>query len=147
MPGVDATVYAPSVDFRFMNDTDYHVLILTTYQADDYRLIIDFYSTDVGRKVELTDPVVYNLVSAPAPVYFNMPDKPADYLKQVDWAAPGCDTEFQRIITFTDGSVKEETYISHFKAWSAKYERGTQGAETDTEGQEESSNSEETNSE
>lgn len=131
-PGIDATVYAPSKDLRFLNDTDHHVLIQTTYDQASYRLVIDLYSTDVGKEVSITEPVVYNLTSALPPVYIDVPDQPTDYLKQVDWAAGGADAQFSRIVTLDGEVIIDETFTSHYKPWSAKYERGTMGLEEET---------------
>ncbi len=124
-PGMDATVYAPSKDLTFLNDTDYSILILTHYEQESYRLTIDLYGTSDGRTVAITEPKVYNVTKAPAPEYYDVPDKPVGYIKQIDWAAGGADTEFSRTVTYPDGTVKEETWTSHYKPWSAKYERGT----------------------
>jgi len=132
-PGIDATVYAPSKDLKFLNDTDNHILILTDYDRANYRLTIDLYSTPTGRTVTVSEPIVFNITAAPAPEYYDVPDQPVGYLKQIDWAAGGADTEFSRTILFPDGTESTESFTSHFKAWSAKYERGTLGAEVPAE--------------
>ncbi len=128
-PGIDATVYAPGKDLRFLNDTDNHILILTDYDRDNYRLTIDLYSTPTGRVSTISEPRVFNITAAPAAEYYDVPDQPVGYVKQIDWAAGGADTEFSRTILFPDGTTTSETFTSHYKAWSAKYERGTLGAE------------------
>jgi len=42
-PGVDATIYYPSVDFKFKNDTEHYILIQTTMKG--YDLKFDFFGT------------------------------------------------------------------------------------------------------
>jgi vancomycin resistance protein YoaR len=44
-PGVDATIYYPSVDFKFVNDTGHYILMQTTMKG--YSLKFDFYGTKI----------------------------------------------------------------------------------------------------
>lgn len=52
--GTDATIYVPKPDLRFINDTGKHIFINT--RIDGYKLIIEFYGTSDGRRVELDGP-------------------------------------------------------------------------------------------
>jgi vancomycin resistance protein YoaR len=55
--GTDATVYIPSPDLKFKNNTPSHVYIQTKIEGDT--LTFEYYGTDDGRKVETEDPVIY----------------------------------------------------------------------------------------
>ena len=55
-PGLDATVFYPSVDFQFKNDTKHHIL-LQAY-VSGISLTVDLYGTSDGRVTTLTTPVV-----------------------------------------------------------------------------------------
>ncbi|GBE16492.1 vancomycin B-type resistance protein VanW [bacterium BMS3Abin15] len=52
--GMDATVYIPRPDLRFINNTSGHVLIQTKVEGTE--LIFQFYGTDDGRRIEIIGP-------------------------------------------------------------------------------------------
>lgn len=54
--GMDATVYVPRPDLRFINNTPNYILIQTKIEGTV--LIFQFYGTSDGRKVEVTGPKV-----------------------------------------------------------------------------------------
>ena len=54
--GFDATVYIPSPDLRFINNTD-HYIMLDTF-VEGHELVFRFYGTKDGRKVQMKGPVV-----------------------------------------------------------------------------------------
>ena len=55
--GTDATIYPPSPDLKFVNNTPHYLLIQTRISGNN--LYFDFYGTSDGRKVETEGPVVY----------------------------------------------------------------------------------------
>ncbi|MBD3244521.1 MAG: hypothetical protein GF335_00835 [Candidatus Moranbacteria bacterium] len=55
--GTDATVYIPSPDLKFTNNTPSNVYLQTKIQGNE--LIFEYYGTDDGRRVETIGPVVY----------------------------------------------------------------------------------------
>ena len=54
--GMDATVYVPRPDLRFINNTPGYILIQTKIEGTE--LIFDFYGTDDGRKTEVIGPKI-----------------------------------------------------------------------------------------
>src|SRR3989339_520343 len=58
--GTDATIYDPWPDYRFINDTKNHILIQTRIEGDD--IYFDFWGTRDGRKIKITDPVIYSSI-------------------------------------------------------------------------------------
>lgn len=54
--GMDATVYVPRPDLRFINNTPSYILIEPRIEGN--QLIFDFYGTDDGRKVEVIGPKI-----------------------------------------------------------------------------------------
>lgn len=125
-PGFDATVYAGETDFRFINDTNHHLLVFA--QADPKKLYmrVEIYGTSDGRSSEIIDYKKWD-ASSPAPTqYIDEPSLPAGTIKQVDWAAGGIKTSFRRVVKDKDGQVlHDDTYKSNYQPWSAKYLRGT----------------------
>jgi len=56
--GFDATVYQPSPDLKFKNNTGNYILVQTKIQG--YNLIFEFYGKDDGRKVIVKGPYQYD---------------------------------------------------------------------------------------
>lgn len=123
-PGLDATVFYPSVDFQFKNDTEHHILI-QAYTAGT-TLYVDLYGTSDGREVSLTRPVVTNQTPPPPELRQDDPTSPKGTVKQVDWAAWGASVTFKRTITRNGGIIASETWRSNYKPWQAVYLVGTQ---------------------
>jgi vancomycin resistance protein YoaR len=121
-PGLDAAIWQPERDFRFQNDTPYHLLIeVDIYPADD-ALQFRLYSTPTGRTVEVETPRVSNLVP-PVPDRFEVNNdlRPGEIL-QVDYSAQGADVNVTRTITYPDGTVKKDNIFTHYLPWGAIYQ-------------------------
>lgn len=133
-PGLDAAVFTPLVDFKFINDTPYWLLMETYFNAGAGRLTWKFYSTSDGRQVQTLGPVVENEVPAPEPLYEENPELAPGEIKQVDFAAVGADVTVTRIIT-RDGvqiNVGERPLRTKYQPWRAIYQYGpgTEGIPT-----------------
>lgn len=50
LPGVDATIYDPAPDFKFKNDTDSHILIMTEMNEKTSELFFTIWGKNDGRK-------------------------------------------------------------------------------------------------
>lgn len=122
-PGLDATVWAPSVDLRFKNDTPAHVLI-QAYTAGN-TLYVDLYGTADGRVASLTKPIVTNQTPPPPDLRQDDPTLPRGTVKQVDWAAWGANVSFKRTVIRNGETIINETWRSNYKPWQAVYLVGT----------------------
>lgn len=123
--GLDATVYAPTVDFKFRNDTPYHLLIETETNLQTQALIFRFYSTKTGRTVEMEGPIEENVVPHGPPVYQDDPTLPKGTTKQVEWARDGVDVTLYRIIRQGDQVISRERFFSRYQPWPDVYLVGT----------------------
>jgi len=122
LAGLDATVFAPQVDFRFTNDSPYW-LLMETYPGTS-SLTWKFYSTSDGRTVEWDTSGLQNIVKPPDPLYEENPDLSKDEIKQVDWAVEGADVSINRQV-LRDGSViHEDVFNTHYLPWQAKFQYG-----------------------
>ena len=122
LAGLDATVFAPVVDFRFTNDTPYW-LLMETY-VSGATLTWKFYSTSDGRSVDWDTSGLQDVVEPPEPLYEENPDLPEGTIKQVDWAVDGADVTVTRTVT-RDGSVlHSDTFRTHYQPWQAIYQYG-----------------------
>jgi len=97
--GMDATVYSPLVDFKFVNDRPYPLLIETEIEEASHQLVFRFYSTDDGRRVEKEDPVISDETEPGPPIY------------QLDETlAPGTVTRWQSAVKGLTAMVERRVY-------------------------------------
>jgi vancomycin resistance protein YoaR len=132
LAGLDATVFAPVVDFTFTNDTPYWLLMETYVSASNGTLTWKFYSTSDGRSVEWQTSGPLNIVEPPEPLYEENPELSEGTIKQVDWAADGSDVRVTRTV-WRDGSViADDVFTTHYLPWQAKFQYGpgTEGIPT-----------------
>jgi vancomycin resistance protein YoaR len=121
-PGVDATVYAGEVDFRFINDTGHYLLLHTQTDSKNLEMSVELYGTSDGRTTQIVDHKVYDFRPAPPPLYQPDPSIPKGKIKQVDFAASGVKTSFKNVIKDKDGKlIREDTYFSNYQPWRAVY--------------------------
>ena len=124
LAGLDATVFVPLVDFKFVNDTPYWLLMETYVNPSTSSITWKFYSTSDGRSVEWETTGVQNTVDPPEPLYRENPDLANGEIKQVDWAAQGADVTVNRTV-MRDGQVYfSDVFQTHYAAWQAVYEYG-----------------------
>ncbi|HRN96001.1 MAG TPA: VanW family protein [Candidatus Levybacteria bacterium] len=124
-PGLDATIYVPTVDFKFKNDTKHHILIQSYVDPSTLTLTFTMYGTKDGREVSITTPVISSQSPPPAPVYQDDPTLPKDTIKQVEYAAPGAVVTFSRTV-MKDGQVHiSDNYTTRYRPWGAVYLKGT----------------------
>ena len=123
-PGLDATVYFPSVDFQFKNDTPSHILI----QAYTFgtTLYVDLYGTSDGRVSTISKSSVTDKTPPPPELRQDDPTLPRGEVKQVDWAAQGAKVSFTRTVIRGGEVIAKETWRSSYKPWQAVYLVGTQ---------------------
>ncbi len=123
--GMDATVFVPSVDFQFVNDTGHYILIQSFVDPTEQSLTFTIYGKGDGRKVEVSEPVITSTSPAPETLYEDDPNLPKGTEQQVDFAAPGATVVFSRKVT-KDGKLEiDEDFRSVYSPWRAVIKRGT----------------------
>ena len=122
-PGFDATVYSPTVDLKFKNDTSAHILIQAIADTANSGLVIELYGADDGRVAEIENYQIWDRVPAPPPLYQDDPTLAPGVIKQVDWAASGVKTKFDYVVT-KNGEEIRETFYTNYRPWQAVYLRG-----------------------
>jgi len=123
-PGIDATVYAPTADLKFLNDTPGHILIQTTVDTKNLAMHIDIFGTSDGRMTSISTPKVWGQSPPPEPLYEDDPTLPVGVVRQIDWAAWGAKTSFEYVVKREGEVIYEKTFYSNFKPWQAVYLRG-----------------------
>lgn len=121
--GLDATIYDPQPDFRFVNDTAGHMLIQG--YTDGASAYFVFYGTNDGRSVTMEKGAAYDYRSIGEP-QITYTDKLAPGERVLEsYAHTGFKIDWWRTITYADGTVSErENFHSNYEARPAKYLEG-----------------------
>lgn len=125
-PGMDATVFTPLVDLKFVNNTEHYLLIENYYDETSESLTFKFYSTRTGRTVEKEGPFFENVVPPKPDVWeYNEELEPGEII-QVDWAVEGADVTVYRRVYDADGNLMygNEAFVSNYIPWSNVYQYG-----------------------
>lgn len=117
--GTDATIYDPFPDFRFINDTPAHILIRTINDTKNSKLYFQFWGTSDERKIELSKPIIYNIVPPPPGKLIETLELKPGVKRCTESAHNGADASFIQTIESADGTVKEIKYNSHYKPWQS----------------------------
>jgi len=123
--GLDATVFNPTEDFKFTNDTPSYILIQSKTDTTNLTLTIEFYGATDGRKAEILNHVVSGAIPPPAPLYQDDPTLPLGVVKQVDFAAWGAKASFQYKVTKNGTTLIDQIFTSNYRPWQAVFLKGT----------------------
>ncbi len=126
-PGFDATVYAPTTDFKFKNDTPAYLLVQAKADNNAGSLIVELWGSGDGRIAKTTKPIVTDQVAPPPDAYQDDPSLPAGQIKQVDWKAWGAKVRFDYTVSRGGETIYSKTFVSNYKPWQAVFLRGTGG--------------------
>lgn len=124
IPGLDATVYSPTVDFKFRNDTDNYILIQTETDLSAGTVTFNFYGTSPNRTVIVSDPVEANHIPHGPAIYQEDPTLKPGEIQQVDWAKDGLDVTVYRTVLEGDTVIHQDTIFSRYRPWQAIYKVG-----------------------
>ncbi|MFA5270028.1 MAG: VanW family protein [Patescibacteria group bacterium] len=125
--GTDATIYPPSPDLRFINDSPGHI-VMQTY-IDGNNLHFDFYGTKMDRKVVIEGPKIFNITEPPEPVYIETSTIPEGETKQIDTAHRGANTVLYRRVYDAKGKeISHDEFKSYYVPWPAKFLVGVKAA-------------------
>jgi len=124
-PGFDATVFIPSPDLKFINDTGHYVLIQSLVDLDNRRLTYEIYGTSDGRQTVISNYRQWGYTPPPPTVWIDDPTLPVGKAVKSESAVPGLKTSFDWTVTASDGHIlHQKTFTSNFVPWAAVYRRG-----------------------
>ncbi len=123
--GFDATVFDPSPDLVFKNDTANYLLIWSSVDVPNTTLTFEFYGTSDGRTTKMVGPFVSGETPPPAPIYQEDPTLPKGTTQQIDWPAWGAAATLKREVYRNGEILHNDTFTSHYKPWQAVYLVGT----------------------
>jgi vancomycin resistance protein YoaR len=111
------------VDFRFLNNTPYYLLIETYNNPANSTLTWKFYSTSMNRRVVKEGPYIKSQTSPPPAIIRANPNLSPGQMIQVDYAVSGADVYVYRTVYEGDRIVIDhEEWHSHYVPWPNQYE-------------------------
>ena len=119
-PGMDATIFTPSVDFRFRNDTDGYLLMEPVVDAANGVLTVNLYGTKPERTVTVSQPEIAEVLTPEPPSYVVDETLAEGEQKQVEWEKDGMTTRVTRTIV-ENGTTRTDTLESKYEPWQAVY--------------------------
>ena len=122
--GLDATVFAPSVDLKFKNDYQSYLLIQTRVDPQRAILLFQLYGSRDGRQVDISPPRTWGWRPAPPPRYQDDPALPLGTIKQIDWAAAGIKVAVDWTVRRQGEILRQQTFFSNYQPWQAIFLRG-----------------------
>jgi vancomycin resistance protein YoaR len=129
--GLDATVYFPLVDFKFLNDTSNWLLMETYVNVSARTITWKIYSTSDGRSITWDTTGPANVVPPPPPLFEENPEFKVNQISQVDYAAQGADVTVNRTVWRGGQVYFSDQFITHYEPWQAvcQYGPGTEDPE------------------
>ncbi len=124
-PGLDATVYYPTTDFKFKNDTQGHLLIQSNFDPKKHTLVFEIYGTKDGRVVNMSKPIITSSTPPPEDLYVDDPTMPQGQIKQVDHKAWGAKVTFDYKVERNGEILIDKTFVSNYRPWQSVFLRGT----------------------
>jgi len=123
--GVDATIFAPTADFKFKNDTPAYILLQPEIDLASQKLTFFIFGTADGREVTISQSKIWDQIPPPPDLYQDDPALPNGIIKQVDWKAWGAKIAFDWKVVRGDEVLQERTFYSNYRPWQAIFLKGT----------------------
>ncbi len=114
-PGLDATIYGPHPDLRFINDTKNYILLQGF--VDDTKVVLELYGEKDGRLVEISEPLLYNWISPPPTKYVPNYELSPGQVKCTESAHNGVTAETNYTVQYPDGEIKVTNFKSIYQPW------------------------------
>lgn len=124
--GIDATIYSPNIDLKFLNDTPAYILIQTTIDTNANYLKIEIYGTSDGRVATISNLRLWDQSPPPEPKYEDTSSLSPGEIKQIDWAAWGAKAAFDWKVMRGHEVLQEKTFYSSYRPWQAVYLKGVE---------------------
>ncbi len=123
--GFDATVFTPSVDFRWRNDTPGPVYLAATTDPEAATVTFEVWGVSDGRTTAYQGPVVRNVRQPGVAVWQYDPTLPRGRVEQLVHGRPGMDVNLLRTVMLPDGTVKHaDNFYTHYEPWEDFYTYG-----------------------
>lgn len=122
-PGLDATIFTPTVDFRFRNDTGAYLVVESVVDSLNGTITINLWGSPPNRTVTVGALEQSNVQKPQPPRYEVDPTLAKDEKQQVEWEHPGMTVTVTRTIV-ENGTTRTDTLVSTYEPWQAVYRVG-----------------------
>jgi vancomycin resistance protein YoaR len=123
--GLDATIYQPSQDLKFANETGGAMWFQTDWDDAHARLSVHVFGQPRDYAVSIGRPVTLRVTPSPANRLIPDASLPAGQRRQVDWAAPGAVIRVTRSFSRGGQVFKTDTMTSNYVPWPNIFMVGT----------------------
>lgn len=113
--GMDATIYDPWPDFKFINDTGAWLILTTAVEGTE--LSFELWGTKDGRTIETSKPEISNIRKPPEKKIIETTDLAPGKTKCTERAHIGSDARFTYKVIYADGRVAEQEFKSWYRPW------------------------------
>jgi len=124
-PGFDATIFAPSVDLKFKNNTLSNILIQTEIDTENNLLFFKLYGKGDNRKIDISPVTLFDVQPPPPPMFQEDPSLQKGITRQVDFPAWGGKTTFDYKVSLNGQMLFEKKFFSNYRPWQAVFLVGT----------------------
>ena len=114
-PGLDATIYGPQKDLKFVNDTGHYLLLQAKVAGDE--VLMEFYGQKDGREVAISEPVISNRIPPPKPKYVISQELKKGEEKCTEQARFGMTAEVNYKVDYLNGEINSQTFKSVYQPW------------------------------
>jgi len=119
-PGFEATVYAPSKNLRFRNDTASPLLIQAAWDLEAETLSVHLFGGPPDREVQVSAPRISDLRPAQAPSFVPAPDLKPGEARRIDLPASGMRVRIERTVQ-RKGNVQKDQTLSDYRPWGGVF--------------------------
>lgn len=114
-PGLDATIYGPHPDLRFVNDTGSYVLLQGFIEGNE--VVFEFYGQKDGRVATVSEPEITDRIDPPLPKLIPTYDLGPGITHCTEQARQGLTANALYSIVYSDGRVREQNFKSVYVPW------------------------------
>lgn len=114
-PGLDATIYGPHPDFRFINDTNHYLLLQARVEGKE--VVMELYGNKDHRVVTIGTPTITNKIPAPPTKYTPTPTLFVGQTKCTEAPHDGVTTDVLYTVDYGNGTIKKKNFHSVYQPW------------------------------
>jgi len=116
--GLDATVFQPSPDLKFLNDTGAWLLVETSSDPRKATVTFRLLGSKPDREVRMEGPTITNIVPPPAPRIEIDPSLPPGATNKIELERSGATVSLTRIVT-REGVETADVFASKYRPTGA----------------------------
>jgi vancomycin resistance protein YoaR len=118
--GMDATIYDPAPDFKFVNNYSSHILIQS--KVEGTKITFEFYGTKDNRQITISTPVASDFTNPDPPIIVETDTLAPGVRKQIEKAHQGATATFDyKVVAASGETLQEKTFKSVYVPWPERW--------------------------